>query len=158
MEGLKIVVAAETGQAIDALQKLEQQAKKTGASSGSSLNTGSLKGAKALNSLSTSSNQASFALTNLGRVVQDAPYGYIGIANNLNPLLESYHRLVVTTGSAGGALKSLGKSLIGPAGVGFALSAVSSLILVFGDRLFGSSAAKAAEDANKSLADGIAGI
>ena len=49
MEGLKIVVAAETGQAIDALQKLEQQAKKTGASSGSSLNTGSLKGAKALN-------------------------------------------------------------------------------------------------------------
>ncbi len=158
MEGLKIVVAAETGQAIDALQKLEQQAKKTGASSGSSLNTGSLKGAKALNSLSTSSNQASFALTNLGRVVQDATYGYIGIANNLNPLLESYHRLVVTTGSAGGALKSLGKSLIGPAGVGFALSAVSSLILVFGDRLFGSSkAAKAAEDANKSLADGIAG-
>src|SRR5689334_18959992 len=35
----------------------------------------------ALTKTATSSNQATFALTNLGRVAQDAPFGFIGIAN-----------------------------------------------------------------------------
>ena len=39
------------------------------------------------------SDQAAFALTNLGRVAQDAPFGFVGIQNNLNPLLESFQRL-----------------------------------------------------------------
>src|ERR1044072_1724925 len=30
-------------------------------------------------------DQATNSVTNLGRVVQDAPFGFIGIANNLNP-------------------------------------------------------------------------
>ena len=82
------------------------------------------------------SNQAAFALTNLGRVAQDAPFGFIGIQNNLNPLLESFQRLKSESGSTGGALKALAGSLMGPAGLGLALSVGSALLLTFGDRLF----------------------
>jgi hypothetical protein len=84
----------------------------------------------------TGSNQAAFALTNLGRIAQDAPFGFIGIQNNLNPMLESFQRLQKETGSAGSALKAMASSLIGPAGLGLALSVGSALLLTFGDRLF----------------------
>ncbi len=78
---------------------------------------------------------ATNALTNLSRVAQDAPYGFMGVANNLNPMLESFQRLSKEAGGAGGALKSMVSALSGPAGIGLALGAVSSLIVVFGDDL-----------------------
>jgi len=81
--------------------------------------------------ISTGSNQAAFALTNLGRVAQDAPFGFIGIQNNLNPLLESFQRLRAETGSNGAAFKALGQSLAGPAGIGIALSLVSAGVLLY---------------------------
>jgi hypothetical protein len=93
----------------------------------------------------TGSNQAANALTNLGRVAQDAPFGFIGIQNNLNPLLESFQRLKAESKTNGQALKALAGSLIGPAGLGLALSVASSLLLVFGDRLF-----KSAQETEKA--------
>jgi hypothetical protein len=96
------------------------------------------------------SGAATNALTNLSRVAQDAPYGFIGIANNLNPLLESFQRLKVEAGSTSGALKSMASGLMGPAGIGLALGAVSSLIVAFGPKIAnfikGVDAAKEAED------------
>lgn len=109
-----------------------------------------------LKALPKSSNEAAFALTNLGRVAQDAPFGFIGIQNNLNPLLESFQRLKATTGTTGNAFKALAGSLAGPAGIGFALSAVSSLLVVFGDKLFSSK--KGVDEfgeASKKLAEGV---
>ena len=108
-------------------------------------------------------NQASQALTDLGRVAQDAPFGFIGIANNLNPLLESFQRLQTTTGSAGGALKALGSSLLGPAGIGIALSVVSSLFLAFGSQIVDfinktSAAEKTQRELNKTLAEAEASV
>jgi hypothetical protein len=73
-----------------------------------------------------SSNQAAFALQNLGRVAQDAPFGFIGIQNNLNPLLESFQALKKESGSTGGALKTLVGSLTGAGGIGLALSVVTA--------------------------------
>jgi hypothetical protein len=81
------------------------------------------------------SGQATNALSNLSRVAQDAPYGFIGIANNLNPLLESFQRLQVSAGSTGGALKAMASGLMGPAGIGLALGAVSSIIVAFGPKI-----------------------
>jgi hypothetical protein len=100
-----------------------------------------------LSKLSANSNQAAFALNNLSRVAQDAPFGFIGIQNNLNPLLESFQALKKETGSTGGALKALGGSLMGAGGLGIALSVVSSAILFaqMGLRAWGVSAEKAAE-------------
>lgn len=81
-----------------------------------------------LSNVSPAAGQATMAMTNLSRVVQDAPYGFIGIANNLNPLLESFQRLSTTAGGAGGAMKALGATLLGPGGVGLALGAVTAAI------------------------------
>ena len=78
---------------------------------------------------------ATNALSNLSRVAQDAPYGFMGIANNLNPLLESFQRLQTQTGSAGAALKSMVAGLSGPAGIGVALGVASSLIVAFSDEI-----------------------
>lgn len=89
----------------------------------------------ALAKIKPGSDQATQALTNLSRVAQDAPYGFIGIANNINPLLESFQRLKSSTGTTGGALKALGSSLMGAGGLGLAVGVVSSLLVVFGDNI-----------------------
>jgi hypothetical protein len=86
-----------------------------------------------MNKVGRPAADATNALGNLSRVAQDAPYGFIGIANNLNPLLESFQRLSKESGGAGGALKSMLAGLTGPAGIGIALGVVSSLVVAFGD-------------------------
>lgn len=113
----------------------------------------------ALQKLPQVANQSTLALGNLGRVVQDAPFGFIGIANNINPLLESFQRLKATTGTTGGALKALGNSLLGAGGLGFAVSVASSLLVVFGDQIFGASKkTKEAKDEAEKYKDAIKGI
>jgi hypothetical protein len=110
----------------------------------------------AFKTLPNTSNQATNALTNLSRVAQDAPYGFIGIANNLNPLLESFQKLSKDAGSSGAALKQMAQGLMGPAGIGLALGVASSLLVTFGDKLFQSSAAqKAAAEKTKENTDRI---
>ena len=94
---------------------------------------------------------ATQSLVNLSRIAQDAPYGFIGIANNLNPMLESFQRLQVETGSAGNALKAMISGLAGPAGLGLALGVASSLLVKFGDEIFTSS--KAIDTWAKNLAE-----
>lgn len=102
------------------------------------LTTSTAKASATLSKLPNTSNQATFALTNLSRVAQDMPYGFLGIANNLNPLLESFQRLKATTGSTSGALLAMRQSLSGAGGIGLALGVVSSLLITFGDKLFSS--------------------
>lgn len=108
-EELKVVVSADTSQ----------------------LTAGVNKAAQSLATLRQSSAQAGTAVGNMSRVVQDAPFGFIAISNNLQPLFDDFTRLRGETGSVGGALKALGGSLIGPAGIGFAFAAVTSLITIF---------------------------
>lgn len=114
-----------------------------------------------LKQIAPGSNTASQALINLGRVVQDAPYGFMGIANNLNPLLESFQRASKDAGGFGGALKSMGKDLMGAGGIGLALSVATSLIVVFGDSISFTSkeaaaAAKRQKEYNEAMAASIA--
>jgi hypothetical protein len=78
--------------------------------------------------LRAGSSQATQSLSNLSRVAQDAPYGFIGISNNLNPLLEGFQRLKVETGSTSGAFKALLSGLSGPAGIGLALGVVTAAV------------------------------
>jgi len=100
---------------------------------------------------------ATNALTNLSRVAQDAPYGFMGIANNLNPMLESFQRLQKESGGTGNALKSLASGLMGPAGIGLALGAVSSLLVAFGDDIMEFiNKTTEFEKAQKSMRDGFA--
>jgi hypothetical protein len=124
MQGIEIPIGAPLGQLDKDLKGAENKLK--GFAAEASKSAAVLGG-----SVVKGSNQAAFALTNLGRVAQDAPFGFIGIQNNLNPLLESFQRLKAETGGTGSALKALGQSLIGPAGLGIALSVVSAGILFY---------------------------
>jgi hypothetical protein len=108
-----------------ALKTTADQAQKTGQALNSSLKPGAA--------------QAGQSLINLGRIAQDAPFGFIGIQNNINPLLESFQRLKSETGSTGGALKSLVAGLAGPAGLGLAVSVGTALLTTFSSELFSTS-------------------
>jgi hypothetical protein len=77
------------------------------------------------------SNKAGLALNDLSRIAQDAPYGFIGISNNLNPMIESFGRLAATEGGTKKALLAMFDGLAGPAGIGLAIGAVSALLVVF---------------------------
>ena len=78
-----------------------------------------------------SMGDASQSLINFSRIAQDAPYGIMGIANNLNPMVESFQRLAATEGGTKKALQAMAAGLIGPAGVGVAIGIVSSLAVTF---------------------------
>lgn len=138
MSGISIKVSGDVQSAVRGLERVTERLRATGAagqSFGNSMQRSSQIASSALAKTSTSSNQATLALSNLSRVAQDAPYGFIGIANNINPLLESFQRLKVSTGSTKGALKALGSSLTGAGGLGLAVGIASSLLVVFGDKL-----------------------
>jgi hypothetical protein len=124
----------------------------TGDASG--VETAAKRGSAALKNFSHASGQATTTLTNFSRVVQDAPFGIMGIANNIDPLIASFQSLKAQTGSAGGAMKALLGTLAGPAGLALGVSVVTSLLITFGDRLFNTG--KKAEEAKekiKGLAD-----
>lgn len=74
---------------------------------------------------------ASQSLINFSRIAQDAPYGIMGVANNLNPMVESFQRLSATEGGTKKALQAMAAGLMGPAGVGVAIGVVSSLAVTF---------------------------
>lgn len=115
-EKMEIQVSADVNRAVAGINNLNKTLKQTAASTAP---------------LVKGTNSAAFALTNLGRVAQDAPFGFIGIQNNINPLLESFGRLKQETGSTGAALRALAGSFLGPAGIGVAVSLVTSAITFF---------------------------
>ncbi len=98
-------------------------------------------------------NSATQSLTNIGRVAQDLPFGFIGIANNLNPLLESFQRLRAETGSGRAALQALGSSLLGPGGLGIALSLLTAGLsfMSLGLQAWGVKAEKAKKDTDEFI-------
>lgn len=158
-EGLKIQVGADVTQAEKALDKLSREVKQTAGTISSDFNRALNSGSRALDKLPQSSNRATFALTNFGRVVQDAPFGIIGIANNIDPLLLSFQQLKRETGSTSGAFKALGSSLIGGGGLALGVSVVTSLLVVFGDKIFGAGRkVQQAKKDNDEFAESLRGI
>lgn len=85
------------------------------------------KASKALSEdLKQGARQADIALTDVGRVLQDLPFGFIGVQNNIGPLVGSLGRLFDGSQSLASGFKQLGSALIGPAGIGLAISAVTA--------------------------------
>lgn len=111
------------------------------------------------------------ALMQFSRIAQDAPYGIIGIGNNITATVEAFGHLKTSTGSAGAALKSMAGSLIGSGGILLAVSLLTSALtymsqqgLSVGDVIdkitgnfdeFGKSIEKANEEAAKSASSQI---
>jgi hypothetical protein len=113
-------------------------------------------------------------LTQFSRIAQDAPFGIIGIGNNITATAESFSYLKAQTGSTGGALKALGQSLMGTGGIllgvsllttGMTLLAQSGLSvqdvinkLTGNFDEFGAAVKKANEEAVKNSAAEISGL
>jgi len=152
-EGLQIQIGANVSSAVQGLNQVQaelNQTEKDLVGLGNSVE----KAAAKIRTLPTATGQATSTLTNFSRVVQDAPFGLIGIANNIDPLVNSFNQLKATTGSTGGAFKALIGQLAGPAGIAIAISTATSLLIAFGDRLFSSgSAAKELAEQSKKVAE-----
>lgn len=89
------------------------------------------------------------AVVNFNRVIQDAPFGLMGVSNNIEPLLASFNNLKKQTGGAGAAIKTmLGAAFTGPG----ALITVASLATT-GLLLFNKGMKKTQEESNKLKED-----
>lgn len=114
------------------------------------------------------------ALMQFSRIAQDAPFGIIGIGNNLTATAEAFGHLRNQTGSAGVALRAMASSLMGTGGIllgvsllttGFTLLAQSGLSVgdvidkITGDfDEFGASVKKAREEGLKSAGKEVEGL
>lgn len=133
---IKIKVTADTGDAAAGITKVTTKLKEVPAVS----------------------SKATQAITDMGRVLSDLPYGFMGISNNIEPLRESFQRLQKETGSTGATLKALASSLMGGGGLGLVFPLITSAIsfatigLSMWTRGMGDSK-KATDDSKKSTDD-----
>jgi hypothetical protein len=136
-------LSVEISARIDKLQKelakakgefnsLEKSAQKTNSKLGKSTSSS----AKGIDKLGKSAANGSSAMTAFSRTVQDAPFGIMGVSNNITNLTEQFGYLKNKTGSAKGALSAMLRDLKGFGGISLAISVATSLLLVFGDKLF----------------------
>jgi hypothetical protein len=136
-------LSVEISARIDKLQKelakakgefnsLEKSAEKTNSKLGKSTSSS----AKGIDKLGKSAISGNSAMTAFSRTVQDAPFGIMGVSNNITNLTEQFGYLKNKTGSAKGALNAMLRDLKGFGGISLAISVATSLLLVFGDKLF----------------------
>lgn len=111
----------------------------------------------AVKSIKSSFGGANMAVVNFNRVIQDSPYGIIGVANNIEPLLLSLKGLKQSTGSAMGAFKLLIKSAFtGPGALITVFSLASTAAVFFAMKMRGAgSASKEAEENIKATTSAI---
>jgi len=120
-EGLQIKIGADVQSAVTSLNTLNASLNKT-------TQTAANVGTTGMNNLTKGTKQANFALVNFSRVASDAPFGLIGIANNIDPLIQSFVSLRKETGSGKAALSALASSLAGGGGLILAVSLVTSAL------------------------------
>lgn len=114
---------------VDDLQRNIAGAVKTVQQGSQQIDVAAGKAAKAIEGINPASRSAGFALMNFNRVIQDAPFGIMAIANNIQELLPAYRQLVATSREAGQSVgKSLVQALIGGGGLSVAFNVVLSAI------------------------------
>lgn len=112
------------------------------------------------------------SLMQFSRIVQDAPFGIMGIGNNITATAEAFGHLKQETGSTSGAFKAMASSLMGSGGILLAISLLTTGLtylsqsgLSVGDLIdkltgnfnqFGESVKKASEEGAKSAGVEIA--
>jgi hypothetical protein len=104
---------------------------------------------KKVGDLGKQSNQAAFAVLSMNRVISDAPFGFIAISNNIEPLFQAFRNISTETGTFKSKLSVLLKSFAGPNGLMFVLSLATSAATFFA--LSNRGASKDAEDFATSI-------
>jgi hypothetical protein len=85
---------------------------------------------QASKSIQNFTKQSRTSLTSLSLVLQDLPFGFIGIQNNLPGVIQSFGELTKTSGGVKGALSSIGSALVGPSGLFLAFSALTAAVTI----------------------------
>lgn len=114
------------------------------------------------------------ALLQFSRIAQDAPFGIIGIGNNITATVESFAQLKNASGSTGGALKALATSIAGTGGILLGVSLLTTGLTLLSQSglsvsdvidkisgkfdVFGNTLNKIAVDAAKSSSQEIANL
>jgi hypothetical protein len=107
---------------------------------------------RSMTGLNSSTKDANIAFANFGRIIQDAPFGILGISNNIDPLLNSFAQLKNSTGGATNALKAMLGVMRGPLGLIFLLGSVLPSALVVVERAM-QRKKKATEGAKDEMTD-----
>lgn len=102
------------------------------------LSTSTQQVSKGMGQVGKSTANATPTVIEFSRVIQDAPYGIQGVANNIQQLTTNFGHLQKQAGGTVPALKAFAGSFLGPAGIVFAVSAVTSLLVTYGDELLAS--------------------
>jgi hypothetical protein len=96
-------------------------------------------------------------MQDLGRVFQDMPYGIMGIANNIQPLVESFNRSREAAGGTSAAIAGILQGLVSPMGLAMVgIPIVTSLSVAFGGKLV--DAVSAGSDSIAKLTERLAGV
>jgi hypothetical protein len=106
-------MTVEVNQAKKSLQELQGSYKSTTVST---------------NTLTKATGNGSNTLIQFSRIAQDAPFGIMGIGNNITATAESFGYLSKSSGGAGNALKAVASSLLGTGGILLAVSLVTSAL------------------------------
>ena len=163
MEKLRIEISGDSKdlqKEIDKAVKELKQFEKVAEKSIGGIEKPSKKGAKGIKSLGGASANATPALLEFNRTIQDAPFGIQGVANNIQQLTANFGYLKTQTGSTKNALKAMLAGLSGPQGILLAVSLVTALMVTFSNSM-GRTASKAkkltdeTEKANNKIKDYI---
>jgi hypothetical protein len=121
------------------------------------LNPAAAGAAKSITKVKDASKAGSAVLTDFNRVIQDSAFGFVSIQNNITEIPRSFRVLSEAAKESGQSVgKVLLSTLMGPAGIGTALSVLTSA-LTFASVGFGAwtrgftNSSKAAKDASAAL-------
>lgn len=92
------------------------------------LKSGTDQAAKSLEKQKASTVNAGGAVISFGRIIQDAPFGIIGVANNITMLSEQFVSLKQQAGGTSEALKAMISGVMGPMGFTLAISAITTAL------------------------------
>jgi hypothetical protein len=108
--------------------------------------------AKSFDNFRVSAGAANGSAIAFNRVIQDAPFGIIGVGNNIQQLAEQFSALRVTTGSSSAALSAFFKSLF--TGSNLLVLGISAATAAFTAYQLGAfDSAEETKDLNKELDD-----
>ena len=130
---IEIIIAARANQFEAEIQRLEKRIAGLEGSLGRGLGRGT-------KNFTKNTNQAQNALRDFSRVVQDAPFGIIGVGNNIQELAGSFGFLVRSSGGVGAAIRGVIGALSGPGGLILAVSAITTGLTIFAKRSQGAKA------------------
>jgi hypothetical protein len=132
----------------NALEETEQQLDSIATKSKNFANNAS----QSFNKFRVSAGAAGGSAIAFNRIIQDAPFGIIGVANNIQQFAEQLSALRVTTGSTAAALGTFFKSLF--TGTNLVILGVSAVTAAFTAYQLGAfDSAEETKDLNKELED-----